>query len=60
MTVGFFRKQGLTYLFLTPHEGIEHKVGEDHRGDTEDGQYENEKLSVRGPMVQVDVLKEVI
>jgi hypothetical protein len=60
MTVRFFRKQSLTYLFLAPHESIEHKVGEDHRGDTEDGQYENEKLSVRGPMVQVDVLKEVI
>jgi hypothetical protein len=60
MTVGFSRKQSLIYLFLAPYESIEHKVGEDHRGDTEDGQYENEELRVRGPMVQVDILKEVI
>ncbi len=47
-------------MLLAPDESIDHKVGEDHRGDTKHGQDKHEKFSLRGPMVQADMLKQVI
>jgi len=47
MARGLFGKQKLTKLLLTPDESVDHKVGEDHRGDTKHGQNEDQKLSLR-------------
>jgi hypothetical protein len=56
----FCGKQKLTQVLLAPDESIDHKVGEDHRGDAKYGQDKHEKFSLRGPMVQADMLKQVI
>jgi hypothetical protein len=60
MAGGLFGKQKLTQLLLTPDESVDHKVGEDHRGDTKHGQNEDQKLSLRRPVVQANVLEEII